>query len=170
MDNIADKLVEIVSNRGSPSIVVITNQPAAPPQTTVAESLKSLQKQFATGDYERFGTFPRHSELLPTFREERRVHSSSVTRVPKKLKKERQNVHPVDHRLRECVREVQKCVVRSCTTGTPPDGRAISAYNGRVRHSNRWCPGATAEGQLAASRILLQEAQQRPTRLHHLRP
>jgi hypothetical protein len=47
MANIADKLVEIVSNRGSPSIAAIANQPAAPPQTTVAESLKSLQEQVA---------------------------------------------------------------------------------------------------------------------------
>jgi hypothetical protein len=98
MANIADKLVEIVSNRGSPSIAAITNQPAAPPQTTVAESLKSLQEQVATGECERLAAFPRHSELLPTFREERRVHSSSVTRVPKKLKKERQNVYPQTQR------------------------------------------------------------------------
>jgi hypothetical protein len=68
MANIADKLVEIVSNRGSPSIAAITNQPAAPSQTTVAESLKSLQEQVATGDCERLAAFPRHSELLPTFK------------------------------------------------------------------------------------------------------
>jgi hypothetical protein len=95
-----DKLVEIVSNRGSPSIAAITNQPAAPPQTTVAESLKSLQEQLATGDCEKLVAFPRHSELLPTFREERRVHSSSVTRVPKKIKKEQQNVYPQTQRVR----------------------------------------------------------------------
>jgi hypothetical protein len=48
MASIADKLVEIVSNRGSPSIAAIANEPAPPavaPQTTIAETLKSLQEQ-----------------------------------------------------------------------------------------------------------------------------
>jgi hypothetical protein len=48
MASIAEKLVEIVSNRGSSSIATIANEPAPPaatPQTTVGETLKSLQEQ-----------------------------------------------------------------------------------------------------------------------------
>jgi hypothetical protein len=48
MANIAGKLVEIVSKRGSSSIAAVTKQPATPPQITVAESPRSLQEQVAT--------------------------------------------------------------------------------------------------------------------------
>jgi hypothetical protein len=92
MANIADKLVEIVSNRGSPSIAAITNQPAAPSQTTVAESLKSLRSRLRP---ETVKDLRRFLGIVSFYR-----LSSSVTRVPKKLKKERQNVHPQTQRVR----------------------------------------------------------------------
>jgi hypothetical protein len=85
MANIADKLVEIVSNRGPPSIAAITNQPAAPPQTTVAESLKSLQEQGRCTIGGGEATYQRRQRTLPKNRAHRKRRPARKITVKKTL-------------------------------------------------------------------------------------